>query len=108
MTISDLAKRDFVERMMKEIKDETGFPVWVKLSIETEDGKKQDVYKREALFDAGDYKRVVEYWRQQKEHAAAMERGYIVRARVKFPELESENGRRENRANSRGPNESLS
>jgi hypothetical protein len=79
------AKKQFIRRMIRRAKDDTGWPMWANVKIQ--DPKTEietHVYKQESLFDLGDYKQVIVYHHQSSAHHSSMELGYRQRAEIKF------------------------
>ena len=80
----DAFKRSYVRRMVKRIKDDTGWPVVASIELAQEDGTKQRVYMPETLFKLDDYRQVISYWRNRAHNAIEMANGYTRRARQRF------------------------
>lgn len=78
------AKAAHARRMMKQLQDATGWPVFASVETKTPEGEVQRVYKQETLFDVNDYFQVVVYHRGRSNYHQKMASGYKRRAEERF------------------------
>jgi len=77
------AKKMRIRKIISEVKDKDGFPLFPSVTILDDDGKKKRVYKQETLFDVEDYKAVVNYHASLSNHHRDMAEGYVKRCEKK-------------------------
>ncbi len=78
------SKNAKIRRLIKTLKDETGFPLHASVETTNEDGETIRVYKQELLFDPDDYRQVVTYHSDRASHHGRMARGYAKRSDERF------------------------
>lgn len=78
------AKKLLVRRLMRRVKDDTGFPVWASIKTKDDEGNTVQRYKQETLFNVDDYRQVVGFHSQQSEHHREMAKTYITRCKTRF------------------------
>ena len=61
-TAVDIAKKSLLRKFIREVKDESGMPLWHSLVTVDADGTEIRKYKQEALFDKEDYLQVIQYY----------------------------------------------
>lgn len=95
--VLDQAKKAHARRMIKQVKDAEGWPVFASVKTQDADGTTVRVYKQESLFDPDDYFQVVNYHHGVAQHHLTMAHGYAVRANTRYgmqlPMLEEEMSR---------------
>lgn len=82
----DQFKLSHVRRMVRKIKDESGWPVVASIELVQPDGGKLRVYMPEALFDMDEYRQVIGYWRDRAHYSIEMANGYTRRAQHRYGE----------------------
>lgn len=78
------AKKAYVRRATKTIKDENGWPVFASVVTEDAEGEEHRVYKQEQMFNADDYYHVSNYHMELAEHHLIMATGYQDRAKARL------------------------
>ncbi|MEJ7593813.1 MAG: hypothetical protein WKF77_19920 [Planctomycetaceae bacterium] len=53
------AKKTYARRILSQMKDKDGFPLYPSVNVTDANGNKKRVYKQETLFDVEDYKAVI-------------------------------------------------
>lgn len=79
-----VAKKNAVRRMVKQLKDASGEPVWASVETTNDDGKTVRVYKQETLFNVEDYRQVIGYHSDRSDYHRAMATGYATRCKKRF------------------------
>jgi hypothetical protein len=77
-------KRSFVRRMVRKIKDDSGWPVVASIQLTQPGGAKVRVYMPEYLFDIEQYRQVIGYWQDRARYGIVMANGYAKRAGDRF------------------------
>lgn len=78
------AKKSFVRRQIKQLKDDENWPLWASVETQNEDGETVRIYKQETLFDVEDYRQVVAYHADRREYHGMLAEGYVVRCNRRF------------------------
>lgn len=74
-----------IRRDLKQLKDETDFPVFGSvLKRDRDTGAEERVYKQEALFELDDYRQITAYYVDRANADAFMARAYRERALTRF------------------------
>jgi hypothetical protein len=77
------AKAAHVRRMIRQDKDENGWPHWHSVETTNEEGETVRVYKQEELFDVNDYAQTINYYvqvvKKAKRTANQLARNAIAR-----------------------------
>lgn len=77
------AKKSQIRKVVSNLKDEDGFPLFPSITIIDDEGKRKRVYKQETLFDVEDYKTVDNYHARLSNHHKDMAEGYVKRCEDK-------------------------
>lgn len=83
----DFAKKAFIRRRIKNIKDPSGFPLFASVVTRDADGIEERRYKQEPLFEHEDYRQVITYHADRAHHHVLMAQGYQARDYSRFGEL---------------------
>lgn len=79
-----IAKKDYIRRTVRGIKDESGWPIIASIVTTDEDGEEVRVYKQEHLFNLEDYKQVATYHQERGRYHMKTANGYVERANARF------------------------
>lgn len=82
----DMAKKHWVRRMVRTIKDDSGWPIIASIVTHNEAGDEERRYKQEHLFTLNDYIQQVNYHRERGLHHISVANGYVLRANARFNE----------------------
>jgi hypothetical protein len=77
-------KKQEARRIVRTLKDDSGWPVYFSIKIDDGAGGTKRVYAQEALFDLEQYKQAINYFSQASVRAAAMANELTRRARAKL------------------------
>lgn len=77
------AKKLQIRKVVSNLKDKDGFPLFPSITVLDDEGKRKRVYKQELLFDVEDYKTVVNYHARLSNHHRDMAEGYVERCKEK-------------------------
>jgi hypothetical protein len=80
----DEAKKQLARRLIRQSKDEKGWPTIASVETVNADGQTVRVYKQETLFEVEDYKQVVQYHHERSAYHRKMREGYRRRAKQRF------------------------
>lgn len=94
-------KKAEARRLVRQMKDDSGWPLFFNIVIQDQKGHKQRVYAQEALFDLQQYRQAITYFKGVSVQAAATANELARRARrrlklksrqlpLPFPEMEEE------------------
>src|SRR5512137_1067427 len=83
-TVTDVAKKSTIRRLIRDVRDEDGWPSIGSIETTNEAGETVRVYKQEALFDIEDYRKVVAYHSERSRHHRNMAIGYAKRCKTRF------------------------
>jgi hypothetical protein len=83
-TVVDVAKKSTIRRLIRDVKDEFGWPSIASIETINEAGETVRVYKQEALFDVEDYRQVIYYHGDRSRHHRNMAVGYARRCKLRF------------------------
>ena len=76
METTQRAKKAKIRSLIRQSRDETGWPTWANIVLQRPDGIEQHVYKQETLFEREDYRQVINYWISYTQQGMAMAEGY--------------------------------
>jgi hypothetical protein len=80
----EIAKKDYVRRMVRTIRDENGWPIIASVVTTNDDGEEVRIYKQEYLFNLSDYEQVASYHHERGIYHMHMANGYVIRANERF------------------------
>lgn len=80
----DAFKRSYIRRKVRQIKDESGWPIIASIEVMEPSGEMVRVYMPEALFDLEKYQQAAGYWTQRAHYAIGMANGYTSRGNDRF------------------------
>lgn len=83
-SVAERAKKSHLRRLIRSLKDGSGWPLWASVETTNESGEPVRVYKQEFLFDVGDYRQVVKYHSERSAHHRKMASGYAKRCKERF------------------------
>lgn len=77
-------KKAHIRRMMRQLKDDDGWPLFANIVVQDKEGSPKHIYKQQALFKLEDYRQVVGYHVATAQYHIKMARGYRRHAHTRF------------------------
>lgn len=81
---TSMAKKARVRRLIRQVKDDDGWPAIASILITNDDGNPQRLYKQEVLFNPEDYLQTVNYWIGRAQYDMKMAEGYRDHAHKRY------------------------
>ena len=78
------SKAHYVRRMMRSFKDETGFPQFSSVEVQTPSGETSRIYKQTEMFEQADFGQARTYCMGKIRHFKYLYDGYTDRERLRF------------------------
>lgn len=80
----EMAKKEYIRRQMKGMKDASGLPLFVSIVTSDAEGNDHRVYKPERLFNIDDYRQVVKFHANRSRHHLLTAHAYQARADERY------------------------
>lgn len=75
-TVSRRAKKAKIRGLIKQGKDDSGWPLWASIIVQPPEGTPYRVYQQELFMDREDYRQVIDYWIGYTQRGMKMAEGY--------------------------------